>query len=132
MDIKRIALRMKIRKVGGSVVHHCAILRKLLAEIGIKTKIIKGFCVSPGDVCEHYWVRTDDEGLDMDIGFEIAKLYTPELGDLQTMLLEKIPDDLSSVTVLKQEDNARLYDLHESDVKTFWAESPFDVRTFRP
>lgn len=131
MDVKRLAMLMKLRKVSGTVVHHCAILRKLMAESGIETKIVKGYCVSPGEVCEHYWVRTVDEGLDMDIGLEIAKLYTPDLADMKTMLLEELPTELANVKVLKQEDNERLYELYETDPKTFWNESPHDVRTFK-
>jgi len=131
MDVKRLAMLMKLRKVSGTVVHHCAILRKLMAESGIETKIVKGYCVSPGEVCEHYWVRTVEEGLDMDIGLELAKLYTPDLADMKTMLLETLPAELSSVKVLKQEDNERLYELYETDPKTFWNEAPIDVRNFK-
>ena len=131
MDVKRLAMLMKLRKISGTVVHHCAILRKLMAESGIETKIVKGYCVSPGEVCEHYWVRTIEESLDMDIGLEVAKLYTPDLADMQTMLLEELPTELASVKVLKQEDNERLYELYQTDPKTFWNESPKSVRTFR-
>lgn len=131
MDVKRLAMLLKLRKISGTVVHHCAILRKLMTESGIDTKIVKGFCVSPGEVCEHYWVRTIEEGLDMDIGLETAKLYTPELGDMRTMLLEEIPVDLVNVRVLKQDDNERLYELYQTDPKTFWNEAPMDVRTFK-
>lgn len=132
MDVRRLAMLMKLRKISGTVVHHCAILRKLLTESGVHTTIIKGFCVSPGEVCEHYWVRTTDEGLDMDIGLELAKLYSPGLTDMRTMLLEELPKELTDVKVLKQEDNERLYELYESDPKSFWSESPYDVRTFHP
>ena len=131
MDLKRLAMTMKLRKISGTVVHHCAILRKILTESGITTRIIKGYCVSPGEVCEHYWVRTIDEGLDMDIGLELAKLYTPELADMRTMLIEEIPQDLAGIKVLKQEDNERLYELYESDPKTFWNEAPLDVKNFK-
>jgi len=123
MDVKRLAMLMKLRRLSGTVVHHCAILRKLMTEAGIETKLIKGFCVSPGAVCEHYWVRTVDEGLDMDIGLELAKLYSPDLSDMRTMLLEELPAELG--------DNERLYELYETDPKTFWSEAPNDVRTFK-
>jgi len=131
MDLKRLAMTMKLRKISGTVVHHCAILRKILTESGIATRLMKGYCVSPGEVCEHYWVRTVDEGYDMDIGLELAKLYTPELSDMQTILVEEIPPELENVQVLRHEDNARLYELYKTDPKTFWSESPHDVRTFR-
>ena len=127
-SVKRIAMRMKLRKVEGSVVHHCALLCRLL---DVKAHVVKGFCVSPGDVCEHYWVRTDEEGLDLDIGMELACLYTPELRDLQTVLLAEVPQELAHVEVKKQEDNARLFELYETDPKTFWKEAPASVRNFR-
>jgi len=127
-SVKRIAMRMKLRKVEGSVVHHCAILCKLL---DVKAHVVKGFCVSPGDVCEHYWVRTDAEGLDLDIGMAYATLFSPDLADMRTVLLEEIPPELASIEVKKQPDNANLYDLYVTDPKTFWQEAPMSVRTFR-
>ena len=127
-SVKRIAMRMKLRKVEGSVVHHCALLCRLL---DVKAHVVKGFCVSPGDVCEHYWVRTDEEGLDLDIGMAYATLFSPELATMQTVLLEEIPPELASIEVKKQEDNATLYELYTTDPKTFWQEAPTSVRTFR-
>jgi hypothetical protein len=127
-SVKRIAMRMKLRKVEGSVVHHCALLCRLL---DVKAHVVKGFCVSPGDVCEHYWVRTDEEGLDLDIGMAYATLFSPELATMRTMLLEEIPSELANIEVKKQDDNARLYELYTTDPKTFWAEAPASVRTFR-
>jgi hypothetical protein len=132
MDVKRLAMLLKLRKISGTVVHHCAILRKLMKERNIETRLVKGFCVSPGEVCEHYWVETLDEGLHMDIGLELAKMYSPDLGSMNTMLLETLPEELKDVQVLRQEDNERLYDLYQTDPKTFWNETPWDVRTFTP
>ena len=136
MDVKRIAMRMKLHKVTGTVVHHCAILKKLLAEKGVDSKVIHGYCISPGEVCEHYWVRTIDEGLDLDIGYELACLYNPELLALKTVLMEDFPIDLKGADgkepeVLRQEDNQRIFELYETDPVTFWKESPKDVKTFR-
>lgn len=132
MDVKRLAMLLKLRKIGGTVVHHCALLQKILKERGVPSKVVKGYCVSPGEVCEHYWVETLDEGLHMDIGLECAKLHSPELSTLRTMLLKEIPEELKDAEVLKQEDNERLFELLQTDPKTFWAESPYDVRTFTP
>ena len=94
--------------------------------------MVKGYCVSPGDVCEHYWIRTRDEGLDLDIALALATLYAPELGDMKTMLLEELPDELKDVEVQKAEESANLFDLYNADPKTFWDESPLTVRTFKP
>jgi len=136
MDLKRIAMRMKLHKVSGSVVHHCAVLKKLLAEKGVKSSVVHGYCISPGEICEHYWVRTDDEGLDLDIGYELACMYNPDLASLKTFLAEEFPPGLKDADgkepdVLRQEDNTRLFELYETDPVTFWKEAPKDVRTFR-
>ena len=132
LDIKRLAMRMKLHKVGGSPVHHCAILAKQLAQIGISTKMVKGYCVSPGDVCEHYWIRTRDEGLDLDIAFALASLYAPDLNDMKTMLLEELPEELKHVEVQKADESANLFELYNTDPKIFWEEAPLTVRTFKP
>jgi len=136
MDLKRLAMRMKLHKVNGTVVHHCALLKKILNEQGVKASVIHGYCISPGEICEHYWVRTDDEGLDLDIGYELACLYSPELLAMKTVLSENFPEGLKGSDgkepeVLRQEDNQRLFELYETDPVTFWKEAPKDVRTFR-
>ena len=136
-DLKRTTMKMKLRRLQGTVVHHCAIVKKLLAEQGIASKVVHGYCVSPGEICEHFWVRTEDEGLDLDIGLELARLYTPELMALQTVLMEDFPigikdKDGKEPEVLRQEDNTRLFELYETDPVSFWNEAPKDVRTFRP
>jgi hypothetical protein len=136
MDLKRLAMRMKLHKVNGTVVHHCALLKKILNEQGVKASVIHGYCISPGEICEHYWVRTDDEGLDLDIGYELACLYSPELLAMKTVLSENFPEGLKGSDgkepeVLRQEDNQRLFELYETDPVTFWKESPKGVKMFR-
>lgn len=132
VDIRRFAMRMKLYKVDGSPVHHCAILVKHLAQVGITSKIVQGYCVSPGEICEHFWVRTRDEGLDLDIAFEMACLYTPELKDMKKVLLEEVPETMKDIQVIKADESKMLFELYETDPKTFWAESPLSVRTFHP
>jgi hypothetical protein len=137
VDLKRMAQRMKLHKIEGTVVHHCALLVKFLAEEGIASKVIHGYCVSPNEICEHYWVRVEPEGLDMDIGYELACMYSPELMALKTVLSEDFPVGLKDRNgkepeVLRHEDNQRLFELYETQPKAFWNESPKNVRTFRP
>lgn len=126
-QVRRFAMRIKLHRLGGTVVHHCALLRRILP---FESQIVKGYCISPGDICEHYWVRIGD--LNLDIGYEVACLYTPELKDLKTMLVEEIPAELKNVEVKRQDDNQRLYELYLLDPATFWSESPVDVRRFNP
>lgn len=129
--VRRLAMRMKLHRLRGTVVHHCALLKRMLDLQGIKTELVKGFCVSPGDICEHYWVRTVESGLNLDIGYEVACLYTPELKDLRTMLLDSVPAELTGIEVKRQEDYGRLFELYQTDPKTFWEETPVDVRRFK-
>lgn len=124
MNLKRLAMLMKLRKIEGTAIHHCALLLRIL-----KTgHIVKGYCISPGEICEHYWVRTD-EG-DLDIEFEIARLYHPELDNLKTVLVESIPDNLKHIEIQAHKDNQQLYELYISDPKTFWDECPLKIKRF--
>lgn len=134
-DVKRMAKILKLNKVDGTVIHHCALVTKWLSQQKITARIIHGYCISPGEICEHYWVRTEPEGLDIDIGFEVACLWNPDLGTLKTFLSEDFPvglkgPDGKEPDVLRQEDNQRLFELYETAPKTFWAEAPQSVKTF--
>ena len=128
----RLALRLKLHRVGGGVVHHVALLKKTLDQQGISSRMIKGYCVieDTKEACEHYWVRTD-EGLDLDVAF--ARLKNHELMALEPVLLETLPPGLTrsdSAEILILDENRRLFELFESDPKAFWREAPRDVATF--
>lgn len=130
----RLALRLKLHRVGGCVVHHVAILKKALEQQGIASQMIKGYCVieDSKEACEHYWVRTE-EGLDLDVAFAVARLKNPELMALEPVLLETLPPGLTrsdSGEILILDENRRLFELFESDPKAFWREAPRDVATF--
>ena len=90
----RLALRLKLHRIGGGVVHHVALLKKTLEQQGISSRMIQGFCVIEGtkEACEHYWLRVDtgdpDLPLDLDIGFEVAKLRNRELMALHPVLVD--------------------------------------------
>lgn len=135
-SVKHLALRLKMHNVSGSVVHHCALLLKTLEHKGIKARMIKGFCVieESQEACEHYWVREEHSGLDLDVGFAVAQLRSPELTALHPVLLETLPpgltrSDLGESLIL--EGNSRLFGQYQSDPKAFWRESPKDVATFQ-
>lgn len=123
------ALRLKLHKVGGSVVQHAALLKKALELRGIKSEIVKGFCVIPQtrEACAHYWVQTVPERLDLDIGFSIAKLRSPELQAVSPVLVHELPDgiersDKNDIVIV--DENERLFDLFYRDPKAFWRETP--------
>jgi hypothetical protein len=128
-SVRRLALRMKVRKLTGTVVHHCAVLVRSLKKERVDASIVKGWAVADGEVCEHYWVRTNDEQLDMDVGYELACLFTPMLKSINPVLLTDFPDGMRSVDHGDPE-NARLFELHRHDPGAFWRESPGDVRSF--
>ena len=140
--MERLALRLKIRNVSGTVVHHAAILKRALDHQGTRCEMVKGFCVIPEtkEACEHYWIRVDtgaDQFLNLDVGFEVAKLKNPELQALHPVLLTTLESHLG--TLIRSDENEfairreneRLFELFQRDPKAFWRESPRDVREFR-
>ena len=134
-DLRRFALRIKLHNVSGNVVHHVALLKRYLEQKGVPCHVVKGFCVIPEtkEACEHYWLRTE-EGLDLDIGFEVAKLRNCELQALHPVLLESMPSGMTrsdEKEFLIRDENERLFELLQRDPKAFWREAPQDVRAFQ-
>lgn len=134
-DIKRLAFRLKMHNISGSVVHHVALLKRHLDHKGFKTEMIKGFCVieETKEACDHYWVREKESGLDLDIAFTVAKLRSPELQALCPVLLESLPPGLTrsdEKETMIREENERLFELFQRDPKAFWREAPRDVTSF--
>ena len=146
VDLRRIALRIKMHNVSGNVVHHNALLKRFLDQKGVKCELVKGYCViaETKEACEHYWVRVpagDSSGgppldLDLDLSFEVAKLKSPELQALYPALLESIEGIPNLIRSDEKEfvirhENERLFELFQRDPKAFWHEAPKDVRDFR-
>lgn len=127
---KRFALRLKLHKVKGSVVHHCALFQRVLAAQGTPARVVKGVCVVPRsrEICEHFWVQSDKEGLDFDIGYEVGCLSSPDLASVETILLAEAPEGFAKPDT--DPENLRLFELYQTDPKTFWAEAPVEVRNF--
>ena len=137
---KRVALRLKVHKIGGTVVHHVAILKRALDQQKVACEMVKGFCVimESKEVCEHYWTRVATENpslpLDLDVAFAVATLKSPELQSLYPVLLEACPPGLThsdEKEVLIREENSRLFELFQRDSKAFWREAPKDAAGFR-
>jgi hypothetical protein len=142
VDLRRVALRIKMHNVSGNVVHHNALLKRFLEQKGVKCELVKGFCVihETKEACEHYWVRVPLENsssfLDLDLSFEVAKLKSPELQALYPALLESIEGIPNLVRSDENEfvirhENERLFELFQRDPKAFWHEAPQDVRAFQ-
>jgi hypothetical protein len=133
--VHRTALRLKLNKITGSVVHHVAILKRGLEHHGLKCEMVKGFCVIPvtREACAHYWVREVETGLDLDIGFKVACLKSPELQAINPVLLETLPEGLERSDKdehLIRADNEDLFELYHKNEKEFWKRAPADVRSF--
>ncbi len=129
----RLVKRMKLHRLSGTVVHHCALMIKYLESEGIKAAIIKGWCVYGQEACSHYWVQ-DEHGTVYDIGYQLGCMYNPELMAYTPRLCDLEPVGLqfadASETALKAE-HERQYDLFNEDRTAFWQEAPADVRTFK-
>lgn len=133
--VRHTALRLKLHNVSGTVIHHIAVLKRSLDQKGFRTEMVKGWCVieETKEACEHFWLRDLDTGLDIDIGFAVAKLRNAELMALRPVLLESLPPGLNrsdSEETLIRAENCRLFDLYRADSKAFWREAPKDVSSF--
>lgn len=131
--VRKLALRLKMHKVEGTAVHHVALLIRALDVQGVKCKMVRGYCVIPvtKEACNHYWARTE-EGLDLDVAFEVAKLRSPELEAMHPVLLETLPEGIERSDkneLLITDENERLFELFNADPKKFWIESP--VKKFK-
>ena len=129
--VKKLALKIKLRRVSGNAVHHAALLVKVLGD---GAKLVKGYCVIPEtkEACEHYWVRY--EGMDLDVAFAVARLRNLELQAVSPVLLECLPPGLNRSDLAEtmiREENERLFELYQQSPKAFWREAPHDVRNFR-
>lgn len=137
--VRRLALRLKMHNVSGNVVHHVAILKRILDQKGVPCQVVQGFCIIPEtkEACSHYWTRVDvgdSKYLDLDIGFEVAKLRSPELQSLHPVLLESMPSGVTrsdEKETLIREENERLFEILTRDPKAFWREAPRDVKAFQ-
>jgi len=128
----RLVKRMKLHRVTGTIVHHCALMIKYLEREGVKARIVKGWCVYGQEVCTHYWVKDERENV-YDIGYELGCLYNSELMAYTPRLCEIEPVGLvfadANELALKLE-HERQYDLFNEDRAAFWRESPADIRSF--
>jgi hypothetical protein len=133
--VHRTALRIKLNKVGGSIIHHIALLKRGLENSKIQCVMVKGYCVIPQtkEACTHYWLRETETGLDLDVGFAVACLRTPELAAIHPVLLEELPEGMTRSDENETEitsENQVLFDLYHKDIKEFWRVAPSDVKGF--
>ena len=131
--MERLVKRMKLHRVSGTIVHHCALVIKYLEHEGHVANMVKGWCIYGPEVCTHYWV-TDKTGTVYDIGYQLGCLYNSELMAYTPVLTKVEPVGISfadaNETALKAE-HARQYELFHENRVSFWRESPSDVRAFK-
>lgn len=126
MDLNRFALRLKLKKVDGSMVHHVALMINYLRVFGIDAKMVTGFALADGTACWHVWAEADQV-------YDLSNFMFP---DLKVGLASKVPDGYQREDLKDDqskyitEENQRLADLFRADEKAFWKEAPMKVRKF--
>lgn len=136
--VHRTALRVKMNKVSGSVIQHIALLKRALEQKNIQCEFIQGYAVIPQtkEACMHFWLQEKETGLNLDIGWEIAKLKSPELQALHPILLTEIPEGVVRSDVgdpdgeETQKSNMEQFNMYHDNEKEFWRLAPYDVKSF--
>jgi len=116
--VKRLVLRLKLRKVEGTIVHHNALLVKAIKG----SKMVSGYALCQNQACWHCWVE-DSNGKKLDVSSGILSLPF-EYSDT-------IPDGYQEMEHDNLAENKRLYEVYINDPKTFWKEAPKTVREFK-
>ena len=127
MDLRRLALRIKLNKIGGSIVQHVALMINHLRVHGIKAKMVQGYALAEKSGCWHVWAVEGDNV------YDLASYMFP---DIQVELALEFPEgyerdeskDEQGKYIL--DENQRLFDLYTRDEKAFWKEAPPKVRNF--
>jgi hypothetical protein len=114
---KRIALRLKLRKVEGSIVHHNAILAR-----ASKGKLVEGYVLCIKQACWHCWVDKDGERMDV---------YSQMPGAIPFEYSETIPEGYEEMIHENIDENKRAFKLYQENPKQFWKDAPKKVREFK-
>lgn len=136
--VRRTALRIKMNKVSGSVIQHIALLKRALEQKNIHCDFVQGYAVIPAtkEACMHFWLQEKESGLHLDIGWEIAKLKSPELQTLHPILVDEVPEGVVRSDVgdpdseEMQKSNMEQYTLYHTNEKEFWRLAPYDIKSF--
>lgn len=126
---RRLALRIRLHKLPGSLVHHQALLHKHIEKSGTKCTFIQGYALSPVDkmACWHCWV-SDAQGNEYDI-------TTYSVGEV--LRSDSVPEGYQRAEFQDErgklilDENQRLYELFVTEPKKFWDEAPPKVKSFR-
>jgi hypothetical protein len=128
MNIRRLALRIKMNKIGGSIVHHVALMMKHLRLYGVQVHMVQGYALEDKCGCWHVWAK-DEKGID----FDLTSYIFPELN---VTLSDTFPDGYERQEFKDEQgkyildENQRLVELFSKDEKAFWKEAPPKVRNF--
>jgi hypothetical protein len=132
VSIRKLSLGMKLHKVGGTVIHHQAILVRWLRQVQkLDCELVDGYVLTgDNESCWHCWVEAGDKKYD--IAWLIANLP-----DTRNSLVRQIPEHCERMDLKDErgryvvDENMRLFDLFNSDEKKFWEEAPDTVKKFR-
>lgn len=126
---RRLALRISLHKLPGSVVHHQALLHKHLERNGIKCTFTQGYALSPADkmACWHCWV-TDEQGNEYDITAHSVGEILRSASIPEGYQRAEFQDDRGKLIL---DENQRLYELFITDPRKFWEEAPPKLKSFK-
>ena len=123
---------MKLHKVGGTVIHHQAILIRYLRTVHkLECELVEGYIMTgDNETCWHCWVEVGEQKYD--IAWLIAGLP-----DTRNSLVREIPEGYERMDLKDErgryvvDENMRLFQLFNTDEKKFWEEAPVAVKKFR-
>jgi hypothetical protein len=113
---KRFALRLKLHKVDGTIVHHNALLRRIIP----KGQLVQGYSLCDNEACWHCWV-VDAQGEIFDVGKQLGIQYTYS---------DHVPEGYKEMEHEMIEKNKKLYQLYIDDPIKFWKQAPTKVKNF--
>jgi len=130
--VRKLSLGMKLHKVGGTVIHHQAILIRYLRTVHkLECELVEGYIMTgDNETCWHCWVEVGEQKYD--IAWLIAGLP-----DTRNSLVREIPEGYERMDLKDErgryvvDENMRLFQLFNTDEKKFWEEAPVAVKKFR-
>ena len=119
-QVKRFALRLKLKKKVGDAVQNCAIF--LREELKRKGEIVQGYAIieETNEKIQYYWVE-DSSGKVYDVCYEFARLNNPIVENFKYNLSkEKWPDGEFD----KDDDAQELFKHYQDEPSKFWKTVP--------
>lgn len=119
-QVKRFALRLKLKKKVGDAVQNCAIF--LREELKRKGEIVQGYAIieETGEKIQYYWVE-DTSGKVYDVCYEFARLNNPVVENFKY----KLSKEKWNEGEFDKDDHAQeLFKLYLDEPSKFWKTVP--------